>query len=370
MAGPPVPSTGVSQQTMRRILITECYWYYQRSCDRVRNRFRELFGTRVGLPTNRIIDLSVQKFHEGGSVAHSKGAGRPRSAINDDSIEVVRCFFEENEQYSIRQASLDLNINRESVRLILRKKIKSFPYKIQLFQQLTQWDKDRRDQFAFRMSRWIQRGKVDPKKIWWSDECHFWLSGYVNKQNYRFWATENPRIFETSELKPVRITVWCAISAVGIIGPIFLEENITGELYTKMLEEEFIPAVQGLNCIEDYWYMQDGARPHRTDQVFALLDEHFHGRVIGLDYETRFGCGIEWPPCSPDLNPCDYYLWGNLKDKVYRDRPGTADQLKARIIEEIGKIDREELARTIVNFESRLELVLEHNGGHIEQYKH
>jgi hypothetical protein len=30
-----------------------------------------------------------------------------------------------------------------------------------------------------------------------------------------------------------------------------------------------------------------------------------------------------WPPQSPDLNPCDFYLWGKLKDKVYVNNPHT-----------------------------------------------
>jgi len=31
-------------------------------------------------------------------------------------------------------------------------------------------------------------------KIIMSDEAHFHLSGYVNKQNLRFWDTENPHV--------------------------------------------------------------------------------------------------------------------------------------------------------------------------------
>jgi hypothetical protein len=28
-----------------------------------------------------------------------------------------------------------------------------------------------------------------------------------------------------------------------------------------------------------------------------------------------------WPACSPDLNPCDFYLWDTLKVKVYVNKP-------------------------------------------------
>ncbi|GBN23572.1 hypothetical protein AVEN_144157-1 [Araneus ventricosus] len=26
---------------------------------------------------------------------------------------------------------------------------------------------------------------------------------------------------------------------------------------------------------------------------------------------------LPWPPRSPDLTPCDFFLWGYVKDKIY-----------------------------------------------------
>ncbi|GFW28953.1 uncharacterized protein TNCV_202761 [Trichonephila clavipes] len=33
------------------------------------------------------------------------------------------------------------------------------------------------------------------KRILFSDEAHFWLNGYVNKQNCRIWSEANPQMF-------------------------------------------------------------------------------------------------------------------------------------------------------------------------------
>jgi hypothetical protein len=35
-----------------------------------------------------------------------------------------------------------------------------------------------------------------------------------------------------------------------------------------------------------------------------------------------------WPPRSPDLNPCDFYLWGKLKSVVYANNPHDLEALK------------------------------------------
>ncbi|GBM80600.1 hypothetical protein AVEN_151507-1 [Araneus ventricosus] len=41
---------------------------------------------------------------------------------------------------------------------------------------------------------------------------------------------------------------------------------------------------------------------------------------------------IVWPPSSPDVNPCDFFLWGHLKLLVYMTPVGTPEDLKARIV--------------------------------------
>jgi hypothetical protein len=45
-----------------------------------------------------------------------------------------------------------------------------------------------------------------------------------------------------------------------------------------------------------------------------------------------------WPACSPDLMPCDFYLWGSLKDKVYKRNLHTLHELEENIWEEISRI--------------------------------
>ncbi|GFW44170.1 hypothetical protein TNCV_3855311 [Trichonephila clavipes] len=50
-----------------------------------------------------------------------------------------------------------------------------------------------------------------------SDEAHFWLNGYVNKQNCRIWSEANPQVHVETPLHPEKLTVWCALWAGGIL---------------------------------------------------------------------------------------------------------------------------------------------------------
>ena len=74
-----------------------------------------------------------------------------------------------------------------------------------------------------------------------------------------------------------------------------------------MLKEKFWSCVQHQEGI----FQRDGAPPHYGTVVREWLNEKFVGRWIG-----RRG-RIEWPPRSPDLSPCDFFLWGVLKERVY-----------------------------------------------------
>ncbi|GFY24882.1 hypothetical protein TNCV_2690731 [Trichonephila clavipes] len=63
------------------------------------------------------------------------------------------------------------------------------------------------------------------KRILFSDEAHFWLNGYVNKQNCRIWSEANPQVYVETPLHPEKLTVWCALWAGGIIGPYFFKKR-------------------------------------------------------------------------------------------------------------------------------------------------
>ncbi|GFW55066.1 transposable element Tcb2 transposase [Trichonephila clavipes] len=55
------------------------------------------------------------------------------------------------------------------------------------------------------------------KRILFSDEEHFWLNGYVKKQNCRIWSEANPQMYVKTPLHPEKLTVWCALWAGGIL---------------------------------------------------------------------------------------------------------------------------------------------------------
>ncbi len=108
------------------------------------------------------------------------------------------------------------------------------------------------------------------------------------------------------------------------------------------------------------WFQQDGATPHTATIVVDLLQKTFGDRFIS------FRTNNEWPPHSPDLSPLDFYLWGYLKDRVYKPSPKSLEELKVNIRREIRKIDIDTSQAVIGNFKRRCDAVIEQNGRHVE----
>ncbi|GFY26914.1 DUF4817 domain-containing protein [Trichonephila clavipes] len=55
------------------------------------------------------------------------------------------------------------------------------------------------------------------KRILLSDEAHFLLNGYVNKQNCCIWSEANPEVYVETPLHSEKLTVWSALWAGGIL---------------------------------------------------------------------------------------------------------------------------------------------------------
>ena len=120
----------------------------------------------------------------------------------------------------------------------------------------------------------------------------------------------------------------------------------------------FWPMMLRTENYKEYYFIQDGAPPHKDQSVQNWFKSKFEDRFVDKKL---------WPPYSPDLNPCDYFLWGYVKSHVYHPLPKTIDQLKANIERELKKIPSKILDDVFSNFEKRLCEVVKRNGKRIEK---
>lgn len=153
----------------------------------VRRRFVHHVDTP---PNDGTIKRAWDNFMGYGSLIdqHTGHSGRRKSAIVPENIAKVQAHFEENPTNWLRRAAAVLEISVTSLRRILTEQLSLHPYKIQVVQPLTEQARMNRVNFANEILCLLDENQLDLDKIWFTDEAHFWLHGFVNKQNYRFWG--------------------------------------------------------------------------------------------------------------------------------------------------------------------------------------
>ena len=115
-----------------------------------------------------------------------------------------------------------------------------------------------------------------------------------------------------------------------------------------MLENSFIPHLLATGLpIDTQRFMQDGAHLHTANVVLDFLYETFNLRVMSHWFPECHEGGKLWPPHSLDIYPCDFFLWGFLKGKVFQRRPEYVAQLGAHIVKLCHALS-EDLCRKVV----------------------
>jgi hypothetical protein len=113
----------------------------------------------------------------------------------------------------------------------------------------------------------------------------------------------------------------------------FLWETVNSERYLSVLHNTFVPRLLATHLpLQTQWFMQDGARPHTANVVFNFQHDTFDWHVISNRFPKRFARGQNWRRI-PDLNSCDYFLSGFLKEKIFPKKPQTITELRALIIQ-------------------------------------
>lgn len=263
--------------------------------------------------------------------------------------------------YSLRQISNEVGLCKAAVLNILKKN-KYHPYKPQCHQEIFPPDEETRSAFCEDMQERANNDRRFLSSVCFTDECTFTLNNEPNVQNTRYWAQENPRInISTRTQYPQKINIWAGIFNNQIIGPFEIEGNLNSQTYLQLLMTKVGPALEEVaRDNQEIWFQQDGCPAHYGIEVRNFLNDSFPNHWIGR------GGAINWPARSPDLAPCDFFLWGHLKSKIYRTRHPDINSLREAIVAECALINDRQLASVRNSFYNRLGYCLYQNGGLFE----
>ncbi|KAJ4432817.1 hypothetical protein ANN_21456 [Periplaneta americana] len=125
-------------------------------------------------------------------------------------------------------------------------------------------------------------------------------------------------------LHSVCVTKWCAISAKGVLGLYFVENDggypltVNQNHLRNLIITPFLRDLRRLCCARNIAH-------HTARNLLNFLKEHFGERIIY--HGTTF-------PYPPDITPFNAYVWGMLKKSIFRQSPlTTIVKLRGKIIE-------------------------------------
>lgn len=307
------------------------------------------------VPNPSTISRIIKAFEEKGCVlgckCHKQNAERQPNEEHERRDTMICAIAENEPTKSTRQIALEIGTNKETVRKVLKKNgYKSF--KLSLSQQIFPHDHERRMLFCERMMEMANENFDFLSLVCFSDESTFPLLGKPNSSVVRYWSTINPRKrLDYRTQYPQKLNVWAGMCGDHVIGPFFIDGNLTGNRYLALLQNQIVPTLRRLlgDNFNRTWFQQDGCPAHGTAAVSNFLENTFPNRLI-----SRQG-NIAWPARSPDLAPNDFFFWGFIKQKVYDHRRAeNLEELRQKVQWAFECVTREMLINMRRGFYNRL----------------
>lgn len=352
------------EQTDMLLVLGFCEGNYRKSV-RV---YQERFPNRQ-VPNHKTFARIERRLRENGALKPlTVNCGRSRIIRNPQMEEEILDTLEEHPEESTRGLSRQMGVSKDVVHRVIKEQL-LHPYHLQSVQELLPADFELRLTFC----RFIQERRAEDihfhNKILFTDEACFTKRGVTNSHNEHVYADENPHAIRQRHFqKEFQLNVWAGIIGEHLIGPVVLPARLNGEMYLNFLQETLPDLLDDLPLLfrVGMWFLHDGAPPHFTLNVRNHLHVQFPNKWIGRGVDAP----VKWPPRSPDLNICDSFLWGTLKNKVYSNPVNTENELWARIqnAAETIKSNRQMLQNVQKIFLRRINLCIHENGGHFEQF--
>lgn len=311
-------------------------------------------------PTKASLERLMERFNRTSSVKYEKHE-RSKTSITEENEMNVMLAVVENPHTSIRSVAREQGLNYYCVQKILSKN-KMHPYHIQLHQELNDDDFERRIAFCRWALQKVNRQRYFFDHVLFGDEATFHKNGCVNRHNFHYYSSTNPYHVVTHSQTRWSLNVWGGIIGEYVVGPYFFDGHLNAEMYLDFLVNQLPVLLEEvpLRIRQRMWFLHDGAPVHSNQLINGELDERFPGRWIGRNGPVR------WPPRSPDFNKMDSFLWGHIKNEVYKVPPTTRNDMKERIRNEFRNVSMEMLRNVSNSFNNRFQACIDVLGGHFE----
>ena len=181
------------------------------------------------------------------------------------------------------------------------------------------------------------------KHVLWSDESKYSLFGSDGK--VIVWRTPKEEFDPKCTVPTVKhgggsVNVWGCFAWNGVGNLVFIEGNMTGEMYKDILAQNLFQSSKKLRLGSSMVFQHDNDPKHTSRVVKNWLAE------------KRVECLI-WPSFSPDLNPIEH-LWDELERRLKKHQPKNEKELRELLQVEWNNIGEDVTKKLVESVPNRL----------------
>ena len=286
-------------------------------------------------------------------------SGRPISESTPQNIELVRNVIEENPYINYEKIQAETFLSYGTVQTIVKDKLKMKKIASRWVpHQLSEKNKLVRLELCKENLEKIKTGKWRLCDIVTGDESWFYHRHISKRESTKSWVYEDdePRTLVRRQRFEPKTMFSIFFRRSGLVHLTYMDKGTTIDT-EKYIEHCIKPVIKALYSVrmtlgpKNIKFHHDNARPHVHQSVVTLLnDQKF---VI-----------MKHPPYSPDLAPCDFWLFDYIKSRL--GSHNSAKSLKLGISRIIESIDKDEWIKTFDKWVERMEMCISVEGDYFE----
>lgn len=288
-------------------------------------------------------------------------SGRPSTTKTAENIDRVNQLVRSDRRLTVRMIAEELSLNRESVRTILVQELGMRKVCAKMVPKLL--SDDQKEHRVNVCQDLLEKIGEDPEflgRVITGDETWVFQYDPETKRQSLQWMTPNsprPKKARMSKSK-IKVMLTAFFDQKGLVHHEFVPEGqtVNQHFYQQVLNRLHDRVRRSRRALwrDKSWLLHhDNAPAHTALSVRQFLANK---QITALDH----------PPYSPDLAPCDFWLFPRLKTVLKGTHFASVEEIKATVTRELRDLKEEDFAQCFRGWQKRMQKCINSGGDYFE----